>query len=48
MNQLNTDFRFELDSNISSPDKSSGTVYQIMHKNSVKSSEKNLGAFISF
>ena len=23
-------------------------VYQIMHKNSVKSSEKNLGAFISF
>ena len=31
MNQLNTDFRFELDSNISSPDKSTGTVYQIMH-----------------
>lgn len=31
MNQLNTDLRFELDSNILSSDKSTDTVYQIMH-----------------
>lgn len=31
MNQLNTDFKFELDSNILSSDKSTDTVYQIMH-----------------
>ena len=31
MNQLNTDFRFELDSNVSSYDKRTDTVYQIMH-----------------
>ena len=31
MNQLNTDFRLKLNSNISSPDKSTDTAYQIMH-----------------
>lgn len=31
MNQLNTDFRLKLSSNISSPDKNSDAAYQIMH-----------------